>query len=111
VGTLPGQPLERVGLPIGGHSVLDGSIELRARVRGNLGAVAFIDGGNVWPQTWQFEPWDLRYDAGIGLRYFTAIGPIRFDVARQLTVIPGLLVQGKPETRHWRMHFSIGQAF
>ena len=22
-----------------------------------------------------------------------------------------LLVEGRPETRHWRIHFSIGQAF
>jgi hypothetical protein len=29
----------------------------------------------------------------------------------QLNPIPGLLINGVPETRHWRLHFSIGQAF
>jgi len=48
---------------------------------------------------------------GPGLRYQTPIGPIRFDVGYQLNRIPGLLINGEPETRRWRIHFSIGQAF
>jgi len=28
-----------------------------------------------------------------------------------LNPIPGLVVNGKPEARHFRFHFSIGQAF
>jgi hypothetical protein len=28
-----------------------------------------------------------------------------------LNPIPGLLVDGEPETRHWRVHVSIGQSF
>ena len=39
------------------------------------------------------------------------IGPIRFDFGWQLNPIPGLLVNGSPQTRRWRLHFSIGQAF
>ena len=54
---------------------------------------------------------DLRYDVGPGLRYQTPIGPIRFDVGYQLNPIPGLLVNGALQSRRWRMHFSIGQAF
>ena len=54
---------------------------------------------------------DLRYAVGPGLRYQTPVGPIRFDVGYQLNPIPGLLVNGSPQTRRWRMHFSIGQAF
>ena len=53
----------------------------------------------------------MRYDAGVGLRYLTPIGPVRVDFARQLTPIPNLLVDGVPETKHWRIHFSLGQAF
>jgi outer membrane translocation and assembly module TamA len=48
---------------------------------------------------------------GSGLRYQTPVGPIRFDFGYQLNRIPGLLVDGEPETRRWRIHFSIGQAF
>jgi len=42
---------------------------------------------------------------------YTPIGPVRFDVGYQLNPIPGLLVKGEPEARHWRAHVSIGQAF
>jgi outer membrane protein insertion porin family/translocation and assembly module TamA len=54
---------------------------------------------------------DLRYAVGPGLRYQTPVGPIRFDVGYQLNPIPGLVVNGKPQTRRFRVHFSIGQAF
>jgi len=53
----------------------------------------------------------LRYDVGPGLRYNTAIGPIRFDFGYQLSPIPNLIVNGAPQSRRWRIHFSIGQAF
>jgi hypothetical protein len=36
---------------------------------------------------------------------------VRADIGFQLTPIAGLLVNGVPETRHWRIHFSIGHAF
>jgi outer membrane translocation and assembly module TamA len=73
--------------------------------------VLFADAGNVWTDPWDFNVNDLRYDIGPGLRYNTPIGPIRVDFGYQLNPIPGLLVDGKPETRHYRFHFSIGQAF
>ena len=38
-------------------------------------------------------------------------GPVRVDFGYQLNPIPGLLVNGLPQTRQWRMHFSIGEAF
>jgi outer membrane translocation and assembly module TamA len=53
----------------------------------------------------------MRYDVGPGLRYNTPIGPIRVDVGYQLNPIEGLLVNGEPEPRRFRIHFSIGQAF
>jgi outer membrane protein assembly complex protein YaeT len=104
-------PLSGAGLPIGGHSQFQATTELRAPVWRNLGAVIFIDAGNVWSRPWGFDFGDMRYDAGPGLRYITPIGPVRFDLGYQLTPIDGLLVNGKPERRRWRVHFSIGQAF
>ena len=80
-------------------------------LRGKLGAVVFLDGGNVWSQSWGVNLSDLRYDVGPGLRYLTPIGPIRADLGFQLNPVSGLLINGKPETRHFRFHFSIGQAF
>jgi outer membrane protein assembly complex protein YaeT len=99
------------GVMVGGHSMFESSVELRAPVWGNLSAVVFLDAGNVWNNAWNLNLNDLRYDVGPGLRYLTPIGPIRADVGFQLNPIPGLLVNGKPETRHFRVHFSIGQAF
>jgi outer membrane protein assembly complex protein YaeT len=99
------------GFPIGGHTVLESSAELRAPLWGNLTGVLFADAGNVWNNAWDFNLNDLRYDVGPGLRYMTPIGPIRFDFGYQLNPIPGLLVDGKAQARRFRFHFSIGQAF
>jgi len=99
------------GVPIGGDSMFALSEELRATLRGNLGAVFFIDAGNVWARSGAIDLGDLRYAIGPGLRYQTPIGPFRFDYGYQLNPIPGLIVNGQENFRRWRIHFSIGQAF
>ena len=99
------------GVPIGGHTMMDSSAELRVPLWGNLSAVAFADAGNAWNNAWDFNLNDLRYDVGPGLRYLTPVGPIRLDFGYQLKRIPGLLIDGKPEAHRFRFHFSIGQAF
>jgi outer membrane protein assembly complex protein YaeT len=99
------------GLPIGGDSLLAFSEELRATLRGNLGGVLFVDAGNVWAESFGFKLGDLRYAVGPGLRYQTPVGPVRFDVGYQINPLPGLLVNGASQTRRFRFHFSIGQAF
>jgi outer membrane protein assembly complex protein YaeT len=104
-------PLSGSGLPVGGDSMLAFSSELRAVLSGNFGGVLFLDGGNVWANPWGVQLHDLLYAVGPGLRYQTPIGPIRFDVGYQLNRLEGLVVNGAPETRRWRIHFSIGQAF
>jgi outer membrane protein insertion porin family len=104
-------PLSASGLPIGGQSFTNFSTELRVPIVGNLSGVLFLDGGNVWRSPWDFHVNELRYDLGPGLRYNTPIGPIRVDFGFQLNPIPGLLVNGVPQTRAMRVHFSIGQAF
>ncbi|MGH9373039.1 MAG: BamA/OMP85 family outer membrane protein, partial [Vicinamibacterales bacterium] len=104
-------PLSGSGLPIGGHSFVNVSTELRVPIWGKLSGVLFADAGNVWPDPWDFNVNDMRYDVGPGLRYNTPIGPIRADFGIQLNPIDGLLVNGKPEPRQFRFHFSIGQAF
>jgi outer membrane protein insertion porin family/translocation and assembly module TamA len=104
-------PLGTSGLPIGGDSLFAFSSELRAILHGSLGAVLFLDTGNVWADSWGFKLNDLRYAVGSGLRYQTPVGPIRLDVGYQLNPIHGLLVDGEPQRRRYRVHFSIGQAF
>jgi outer membrane protein insertion porin family/translocation and assembly module TamA len=99
------------GFPIGGLSMLEGSSEVRLPLAGKLGAVAFIDFGNVWREPHTFDLGTLRYAVGPGLRYQTPIGPARLDVGYQLNPIDGLLINGEPQKRRFRVHFSIGQAF
>ena len=104
-------PLSGSGLPIGGNSLFAFSSEARYSLRGSLGLVGFVDAGNVRPSDWHFDLGDLRYAIGPGLRYQTPVGPIRVDVGYQLNPIPDLIVNGAPQPRRWRLHFSIGQAF
>jgi outer membrane translocation and assembly module TamA len=105
-------PLSDSGLPVGGNSMFEYSLEGRvANIYRGVGAVLFFDTGNVWANSWSIRLNDLRNAVGTGLRYQTPVGPLRFDVGYQLNPIPGLLVNGNPQTRRWRMHFSIGQAF
>ncbi len=104
-------PLSGFGLPIGGHSMVEGSSEVRLPLMGKIGAVAFVDYGNVWMGANAFDLGDLRVDVGPGLRYLTPVGPARIDFGYQLTPEANLRVRGEPERRQWRVHFSIGQAF
>jgi outer membrane protein assembly complex protein YaeT len=104
-------PLTLSGNPIGGHSMFEGSAEVRVPAFAKFAIVGFVDAGNVWYETLDFHFDDLRVDVGPGLRYLTPIGPVRVDFGYQLTRIEGLLVNGELEPRRWRIHFSVGQAF
>lgn len=98
-------PLDVNGNPIGGMEVLEGNLEWRFPIKQPLEGVVFSDFGNVSPTLQDFS-WDkTRYTAGVGLRYLTIIGPLRFDVGYELN---------PPESRPfapYQFHFSIGQAF
>jgi outer membrane translocation and assembly module TamA len=104
-------PLSESGLPIGGHSLVELASEIRAPVAGRFSVVAFVDAGTVRPDAWDVGVSNLRYDAGPGLRYASPVGLLRVDAAYQLNPIPGLLVEGAPQPRRWRLHLSIGQTF
>jgi outer membrane protein assembly complex protein YaeT len=99
------------GVPIGGDSMFAVSEEIRAQLVGKFGMVLFFDAGNVWPESGGIRLNDLRYAVGPGLRYQTPIGPFRFDFGYQLNPNDALIVNGQPNFRRWRIHFSIGQAY
>jgi translocation and assembly module TamA len=95
-------PRDARNRPLGGASLVEGSIELRQRLSGNFGMVAFLDAGSVNDNaTPGFS--DLRAGAGLGVRYATAIGPIRLDVAVPLSRIRG--------ESGYALYVGIGQAF
>ena len=72
------------GTPIGGTSIRAASLELRQRFGTNFGAALFVDAGEVTANLGAVPgavPDTLRVGFGAGVRYYTPIGPIRFDVA------------------------------
>jgi outer membrane protein assembly complex protein YaeT len=106
-------PLSERGLPIGGTKFTNMSAEVRAPIFASVSGVVFLDAGRVWgDRTSEFlNDTGWRYDVGPGLRYQTPIGPLRVDLGYQLNPLAGLQVNGKEQTRRFRFHFSIGQAF
>ncbi|MGH9258159.1 MAG: BamA/OMP85 family outer membrane protein, partial [Vicinamibacterales bacterium] len=54
-------PTSALGLPIGGLSMLEASSEVRVPLSGTIAAVIFLDVGNAWLQSWDFNLNDMRY--------------------------------------------------
>jgi translocation and assembly module TamA len=117
--------------PVGGEASLDGSLEVRFPLSGHLGGALFLDGGNAFlsaADLWKVDR--LQWAPGLGLRYDSPFGPVRFDVAGRLPTRSGgrWLVPGVPVvtlgpdgglvdtgTTHAEpligFHLSIGEAF
>lgn len=90
--------------PIGGRSLLETSIEARIKVTDTIGIVPFVDAGAAFDKSIPSFKEDIRVGAGIGLRYYTAIGPIRADIATP--------VVGKSKNDSIvAFYISIGQSF
>lgn len=68
--------------PVGGAVVLEASAELRFPLwRDRLGGAAFVDLGQVWSREQDVDPGDIVFTPGVGVRYFSPVGPIRVDIA------------------------------
>jgi translocation and assembly module TamA len=111
-GSVRGQPFQSLGVSVpdgagnsittGGTRYLAASVEGRFRITETIGAVAFIDAGTVTDATFTRDGEDYQAGAGVGLRYFTSFGPIRFDVAGPIAGDTGDGMQ---------IYIGIGQAF
>lgn len=106
---LASEKVEKYNTHMGGKSSIEFNTELRRRFTQTLGAVIFFDGAKIYGNNSKFadlktekKRWFLAY--GLGLRYFTGIGPIRVDFAFPLKRRKGV---------DSRMQFMInlGQAF
>jgi outer membrane protein insertion porin family len=75
-------PTDPSGKPIGGSSLVDGSLEIRQHLSGQFACALFMDYSEVQEQPLTYTLAGLQFAAGFGLRYATAIGPIRFDIAK-----------------------------
>ena len=69
------------GAVLGGRSLFEASAELRVKVTDTIGVVPFFDAGNAFASSFPDFRDKLYMSAGVGIRYYTAIGPIRLDVA------------------------------
>jgi translocation and assembly module TamA len=98
-------PRDAVGNPTGGASLVEFSLEARVETPlfdGAIEVVPFIDAGSVGRRsTPDFA--DIRFGAGIGIRYKTTFGPIRVDVATPINPTPF----DSPVV----VYVSLGQAF
>ncbi len=88
--------------PRGGLSLFEASIEVRRDVFRNFQGVVFLDAGTIgFQETPNFN--NVRYGAGLGVRYKLPFGPIRADVAFPLDKRDG--------DADFQVYVSIGQAF
>ncbi|OLO05670.1 autotransporter assembly complex protein TamA [Salinicola socius] len=83
---------------LGGQHMLTSSIEYQRHLTGNFWSATFVDTGNAFDEWW---PDELKTGAGVGVRWISPVGPIRFDIAHPFD----------DEEDSWRLHFSIGPEF
>ena len=96
-------PIDIDDRPIGGSSVIEVNAEARWRINEDFGAVAFVDGGGAFEGSMPGDGGDWFIGAGLGVRYYSPIGPVRLDVAAPINAR-----EGEPGVQ---IYISIGQAF
>ena len=96
-------PVDETGAKIGGTSMFFGNIELTYPLIPHFRLAVFFDFGDVYGFGKDFDVGDIRTDAGAGFRWFSPIGPIRFDY--------GFNLNRKEGERAAQFNFSIGGPF
>lgn len=107
-GTVRGQPYQSLGFTSaitgdrsGGTGFIGASVELRAKVTNSIGVVGFADFGQIATDGLFGGDTASHAGAGLGLRYATGFGPIRFDI--------GVPVSG--DSKKPQVYVGIGQSF
>lgn len=90
-------PRNEEGRLRGGQQMLTSTLEYQRRVTGDWWGATFVDNGDAFDN---WGPDDLKTGAGIGVRWVSPVGPIRFDIAHPFD-----------HEDPWRLHFSIGPEF
>ncbi|HSP57949.1 MAG TPA: autotransporter assembly complex family protein [Halomonas sp.] len=91
-------PRNEQGELLGGQQLLTASVEYQRRVRGDWWGAAFVDTGDAFDD---WGPSDLNTGAGLGVRWISPVGPVRFDIAHPFD----------DDDDSWRIHFAIGPEF
>jgi translocation and assembly module TamA len=83
---------ERGGEIIGGAHLFTGAVEIDVAVAQQWSVAAFVDSGTAFTDTPEFST-----GAGLGVRWYSPIGPVRMDLAHPFQ-----------ERRSVRLHLSLG---
>jgi len=95
-----------ISVPEGGDMLFIFNSEARFPLpfKEGLGGVVFYDGGNVYSNINLRQLADnFTHSVGVGVRYRTPVGPIRFDLGYRITNVPGV-----NSTQYF---VSLGQSF
>jgi outer membrane protein assembly complex protein YaeT len=96
-------PLAANDDPLGGLSLIEGSLELRRPIWKEFNGAVFLDFGQVSRRSFDIPVDDLQFSAGFGVSYATPVGPLRLDI--------GFPFKPPRGDRSWQIHFSIGTYF
>jgi outer membrane protein assembly complex protein YaeT len=96
-------PQDGRGNALGGNALFIMNNEIRFPVWSMFDGVGFVDLGNVYARLGDFNPFEIRKTAGVGLRLRTPYLLLRLDW--------GFKLDRKPGESLSRLFFSIGQAF
>lgn len=96
--------IDQKNRPIGGRSMTLNNIELRTKIKNDIGLVVFFDSGNVFSSTTPQLGKKMFHGFGAGIRYFTDFGPLRLDI--------GCPVKARKKVdKAFQLYFGIGQNF
>jgi outer membrane protein insertion porin family len=96
-------PVDETGTPTGGKVMILGNAEYRRALIWKFGYTIFVDAGNIWNRVKDVDLSNFKLSSGLGLQFFTPVGPLRLDYGRQLPI--------KKSPQSGRFHISILYAF
>jgi len=96
-------PKDAQGEIIGGDKELLFNTELLIPIVARFRLALFFDAGNAYGFGTDFDPTNLRYGAGVGVRFFSPLGPMRLDLGYNLDKQPG--------EKQFQVNFTVGAPF
>jgi translocation and assembly module TamA len=104
-------PLDSRNIPLGGRSILEYGVEGRFKITETIGCVAFAEAGSLSSQALpDLTSRGRLWGVGVGVRYYTGIGPIRFDIATPMKRRRNVSSE-KAIDSSYQFYLSVGQAF
>ncbi|MCM8537938.1 MAG: outer membrane protein assembly factor BamA [Lentisphaeraceae bacterium] len=110
LGTIRGYEFRKVGPmdalddELGGNSLLIGSIEIDVPLFKRVNGAWFIDAGNVWEGSYDWDPTDINITTGPGIRLDLPIGMLRLDYGFPIRNV-------NQDDSSGRLHFNFGYQF